>query len=105
MTTIVTIHHANGVGDEAKMFDQNIAVGDAALAKVLFDFNVTGDARVTMAKALMAASIQLMLDHQEETKKEPDQVIRNARMRAASVAITQLEITQMCAVKAFFAKA
>lgn len=116
MTTTVTIHHTKGEGVEAQTFVQSVGVGDVALDKVLFDFNVTGDPRVTILKALSAAQIQMMLDHQTAEKapaeaaatpeeKASKNNIKQARMRAASVAITQTELTQMALVKALFAKA
>lgn len=107
MTTTITIEHVDG----EKRFSQQVLVSDRALDKVLFGFNVTDDLRVTVLKALCAGSIQMMLDHQASLKPATgptsgtDEEVRQARLRAAAVAITQMELTQMALVKALFAKA
>lgn len=101
MTTTVTITHIDGM----KRFEKTVVVSDLALDKVLFGFNVTDDPRVTALKALSAAQIQMMLDHQAQQNNEGGGEPRHARARAASIAITQTELTQMALVKALFAKA
>lgn len=106
MTTTITIQHNEG----EKQFSHSIAVGDVALAKVLHRFNVTDDPRVTVLKALSAAQIQMMLEHQAAEKDAPaggsdTPEIHQARMRCASIAITLVEGAQMALVKSLFALA
>lgn len=75
-----------------------VEVGEAAKNAVLFDFNTTGSIDVAVVKALYAAAIQKMKDIQASPKSSP------AMKRMAAIAITQTELTQMPAVKAYFAK-
>lgn len=83
-----------------------VTPSDTALDKVLFDFNVTADPRVAILKALSAGQIEMMLRHQDEQKRaDPFETFHVARSRAAAVAITQAELTQMALVKSLFAKA
>jgi hypothetical protein len=79
-------------------FSENVHVKDPALNAVLFDFNPSSSHDVTTIKALCAGVIQKMHDIQANPEATP------ARKRMAAVAITQMEIVQMCAVKALFAK-
>jgi hypothetical protein len=74
-----------------------------ALDAVLFDFNTTGSIDVVVVKALCAAVIQKMQDIQDRYAKV-ETTEGWARSRMAAVAITQMEICQMIAVKAYFAK-
>ena len=101
MTTTISITHVDG----DKVFTKTIAVGDTALAKVLFRFNPTDDPRTTALKALCAGAIQMMLDHQASLKDETDKTVRDARGRNASIAITLTEGAQMALVKSLFAQA
>ncbi len=108
MQVSVSIRVAGDAPGDFQDFD--VALSDVALAKVLFDFNVTADKRVMALKALSAAQIQMMLDHQsaETAAGAPSKagaIVRAARIRAAAVAITQVELTQMPLVKSLFAKA
>jgi len=75
-------------------------VGPSALDHVLFDFNPTSDSRVANIKALCAGVIRLMMENQMSSQSAGD----SPKVRASNIAITQMEIAQMCAVKAFFAK-
>lgn len=73
-------------------------VKEPALNAVLFDFNPSQNLAVVRIKALHAALIQEMHDLQAaETSTQ-------FQRRAAAIAITELEGTQMRAVKALFAK-
>lgn len=101
MITTITINHADG----DKKFDTTIGVGDVALKKVLHSFNVTNDERVTTIKLLSAALIDAMLIHIILQSNEPDPDIRSARIRAAHIAITDMEKVQMALVKSLFALA
>lgn len=94
MTTWVEVKHQNG---EDK-FALAVYCTDPALNAVLFDFNPTSNGDVTAIKAMHAALIQMMRDIQAN----PD--ARDAQKRCAAIAITELEGTQMRAVKALFAK-
>lgn len=75
-----------------------VEAGERALNAVLFDFNPTSNAKVTRIKAMHAALIQEMCNLQDDATSTP------AQKRAAAIAITELEGTQMRAVKALFAK-
>lgn len=77
--------------------DRIVVVSDSALDAVLFDFNPSANDDVTIIKALHAALITRM---QGIVEKEG----RSAKARCANIAITELEGTQMRAVKALFAK-
>lgn len=69
-----------------------------ALNSVLFDFNPSSNAGVTLLKALSAALITRMhqLIHDERSNKQ--------QQRNAAIAITQMEDVQMRSVKSLFAK-
>jgi hypothetical protein len=92
--------------------EERIVLGERARKKVLAHFNPSEDARVTALKALSAAQIQMMLDHQlaqsrvgnSPATSGADKALADARGRAAAIAITQAEITQMCLVKSLFAE-
>jgi hypothetical protein len=73
-------------------------VGPTALDGVLFDFNPTGDIRVATIKALCAGVIQMMRQHSSLSDASPP------IKRMTAIACTQIEIAQMCAVKAYWAK-
>lgn len=94
MTTTVTIKHTHGTDE----FSEQVLCKDPALDAVLFDFNPSSNHDVTTIKALHAALIQKMQDLQSKAEATP------AQKRAAAIAITELEGTQMRAVKALFAK-
>lgn len=94
MTTSVSITHHEGTDT----FSQQVVVKQPALNAVLFDFNPSSNPKVTRIKALHAALIQEMHDLQADETSTPFQ------KRAAAIAITELEGTQMRAVKALFAK-
>lgn len=83
-------------GDDVPHKTLNMPTSQTALNAVLFDFNPSSDDRVTMIKALHAALIYMM----EGVRASGDP----ARARCAAIAITELEGTQMRAVKALFAK-
>lgn len=107
MTVVVSIKVTEG----DKTFERYITLGDRALKKVLSKFNPSEDGRVTALKALSGAQIQMMLEHQDEQARKPIETanpvpgeISMARSRAAAVAITQAEITQMCLVKSLLAE-
>lgn len=75
---------------------QELVTSDTSLDAVLFDFNPSAHAAVTRIKALHAALI---------TEMEGIRTIGTpAQARAASIAITELEGTQMRCVKALFAR-
>jgi len=75
---------------------QAVEVSQTALNAVLFDFNPSADNRVVRIKALHGALI---------TEMEAVRAAGTpAQARCASIAITELEGTQMRAVKALFAK-
>lgn len=93
-----------------------IGVSQRALDKVLAHFNPSEDVRVTIAKGLHAALIQQMMDHidiEMSTEFDSDDIAANqrqvdaseARMDLAARAVDSLEVSQMLAVKSFFAKA
>lgn len=94
MTTWVEVKHQHG---EDK-FSEIVTCTDPALDAVLFDFNPSSSHDVTTVKALCSAVVQKMRDLQNNPDTTP------ARKRMAAIAITQLELTQMAAVKAYFAK-
>lgn len=94
MTTVVTISTTEGASKNVS----SITVNDEALARVLRDFNPAANADVDDVKVLFAAVIQKMLDLQ----RRPDATQGNKR--GAAIAITELELTQMPAVKAYYAK-
>lgn len=94
MTTTVSITHHEG----DHIFGAQVTVQQPALNAVLFDFNPSSNPDVTVIKALHAALIQKMHDLQANEAATPFQ------KRAAAIAITELEGTQMRAVKALFAK-
>lgn len=75
-----------------------IEVKEPALNAVLFDFNPSSHPAVTRIKGLHAALIQEMHDLQASPNATGFQ------KRAAAIAITELEGTQMRCVKALFAK-
>lgn len=75
-----------------------IDVSQKALNAVLFDFNPSAMLDVAIVKALCAAAIEKMCMIRDSEKST------NPMKRMAAVAITQMEITQMVAVKAYFAK-
>lgn len=77
---------------------EDIVVEQPALNAVLFDFNPSSNLKVTRIKAVCAALVQEMNELRDDPTSTP------AQKRMAAVAVTQLEITQMCAVKALFAK-
>lgn len=77
---------------------QVVTATDSALDAVLFDFNPTTSPSVAAIKALHAALITEM----EHLRDHPES--RPAQKRAAAIAITELEGTQMRAVKALFAR-
>lgn len=94
MTTTVSITHHEG----EHTFTDQVVVNQPALNAVLFDFNPSSSRDVTTIKALHGALIQKMQDLQANPNSTPFQ------KRAAAIAITELEGTQMRAVKALFAK-
>ena len=94
MTTSVTIKHCEG----DHTFEQTVYVHPPALNAVLFDFNPSSNDKVTRIKAMHAALIQEMHALQADPESSAFQ------KRAAVIAITELEGTQMRAVKALFAK-
>ncbi len=94
MTTIVTVRHVHG----ENKFEDGVNCGDSALNAVLFDFNPSSKAEVVMIKAMCAGVIQMMRDHQTKDGTT------DAQKRVAAYAITQMELAQMAAVKALFAK-
>jgi hypothetical protein len=94
MTTSVLVRHVHNGHD----FSEQVTCSDPALNAVLFDFNPSSHADVTTIKALHAALIQKMRDIQAR------EGATGAQKRAAAIAITELEGTQMRAVKALFAK-
>lgn len=75
-----------------------VNVTEKAQNAVLFDFNPSSNAKVTRIKALHGAAIQEMMDIQSDSASTP------AQIRAAAIAINELEGTQMRSVKALFAK-
>jgi hypothetical protein len=81
---------------EAEGIDLTAEVSETALNAVLFDFNPSAHKSVTLIKALHAALISEM----ENVRGSGTP----AQARCASIAITELEGTQMRAVKALFAK-
>lgn len=85
----LVLHCDSAVHSETKCSDK-------ALNSVLFDFNPTTNPKVARIKALCAGVIQEMLDIQAGGT--------DAQRRTAAIAITQMELTQMAAVKALFAK-
>jgi hypothetical protein len=109
MDVIVSV----SVLDGANSFNCQVKVGDRALKKVLSRFNPSEDGRVTALKALSAAQIQMMLDHQNDQRRiangalpvSEESDLANARSRFAAIAITEAEKTQMCLVKSLFAEA
>jgi hypothetical protein len=94
MTTTVHVRHIQGEHD----FSEYVTCTYPALNAVLFDFNPAGSHDVTTIKALSAALIQKMRDHQAKAGTPPEQ------KRVAAIAITQMELTQMAAVEALFAR-
>lgn len=84
------------VGDEVH---SEVKVSTTALDAVLFDFNTTASAEVTQIKAMCAGVISRLEDIRHLAG------FPSAKARVASYAITQMEIAQMAAVKALFAKA
>lgn len=92
MTSVIAFVQASK-GDEHLSLETPVSA--TALDAVLFDFNPSADARVTKIKALCAALITVL---------EPIRDLRGPGGRTAATAITQLEIAQMVAVKALFAK-
>lgn len=95
MQVSINIKGYHGVDE----FDQAVSVDDKALDAVLFDFNPSSNPKVATIKALHAAVIQVMNDLRDDPTSTP------AQKRSASIAVTELEGTQMRAVKALFAKA
>lgn len=90
VSVVVTVHEG-----EAE-FNEQVICSDPALNSVLFDFNPSSNPHVTTIKALHAGIIQVMRDVQAKGT--------DAQKRCAAIAITELEGTQMRAVKALFAK-
>lgn len=76
-----------------------VEVTDEALDHVLAHFNPSESTDVTVLKALSAGFIAIML---EISNRFGSTV---AQRRAAAIAITQMELTQMAGVKAMFARA
>lgn len=87
-----------------------ITVPDRALDHVLRSFNPSGDQNVDDVKVLCAALIEKMLDQQCTAAEmgHTDDVnqcrLSGARHDAARRAIELIELAQMIAVKAYFAK-
>jgi len=94
MTTSVLVTHVHG----ELRFSEVVSCTEAALNAVLFDFNPSSNHDVTAIKAMCAGIIQKMRDHQAKADTPPEQ------KRVAAIAITQMELAQMAAVKALFAK-
>jgi hypothetical protein len=69
-----------------------------ALDAVLFDFNPSTSSDVAVVKGMCAAVIQKMIELRDGANAT------DPMKRMASIAISQMEITQMCAVKSYFAK-
>ena len=86
------------VDNETTGYSHPVHVSQKALNAVLFDFNPSSNEKVTRIKALHAALIQEMEDVKSAAGSSP------AQLRCAAIAITELEATQMRAVKALFAK-
>ncbi len=76
--------------------DRSVSADDKAANAVLFDFNPGAHEKTTIMKALCA----LLIAQCEDIRKTGSP----AQARTASIAITQIEIAQMCAVKSQFAK-
>jgi hypothetical protein len=95
--TVVNVRHYLN-GGESEEAVHTITVGEVAQLHVLRSFNVTDDKRVDLTKVLCAALIQQMIDLREAPGASA------ATKRAASIAITQMELVQMPLVKANFAK-
>lgn len=95
MTTTVTIKTIIE-GSEPRY---KIVVGDVAQKHVLRKFNVTADEKVDAIKVLHAALIQMMIDLRDAPNAS------GFTKRACSIAITDLEKTQMICVKSIFVEA
>lgn len=77
--------------------EKKIEVDEIAQMHVLRHFNPTDNPDADMSKALCAALIQQMINLRDAPDAKP------GTKRAASIAITQLELVQMPVVKANYA--
>ncbi len=95
MQVKISINGVSPEGDSSKNFGGEVVASETAMKAVLFRFNPSEDPRVRTIKSLHAGLITMM----EEVR-----AAKGPNARAASIAITQLELAQMAAVKALFAE-
>lgn len=85
--------------DAGPTFSETVECDNEALDTVLFDFNPSSNPKVTRIKALCAALVQEMDD------MRGDHTTSEAQIRVIGYAKWQIELAQMAAVKALYAKA
>lgn len=91
-----------GVTDDSKLnFTHEVDASPSAMNAVLFDFNPSADVRVQAIKGMHAGLISMM---EKVRDTDGEGTGRGPKARTANIAITELEGTQMRAVKALFAK-